>query len=75
MCQGPEQQAQLNADIERISDTNQLVKRAKAAGIPIGTINMCFDNKVSETPFPLLPPRCHTPINILTTRDAYPSTS
>jgi len=38
-------EAQLNADLDRVATTAQLVKRAKAAGVPLSKINMCWDNQ------------------------------
>ena len=36
----------LQADIDRVTSTFELVQLAKAAGVAIGAINMCFDDEV-----------------------------
>jgi hypothetical protein len=44
MCAN-DMEVQLNADLDRVATTAQLVKRAKAAGVPLSKINMCWDNQ------------------------------
>ena len=36
----------LQADIDRVMSTFELVQLAKAAGVAIGAINICFDDEV-----------------------------
>ena len=36
----------LQAGIDRVTSTFELVQLAKAAGVAMGAINMCFDNEV-----------------------------